>query len=159
MRYKSISEINLASFTSQFINESDRAAAVLGAALLDERLKEVFYSRLSENQDILLKGSGPLCTFSSRINLAFALQWVDSDTAHDLEVIRKIRNNFAHNIDNDLSFQTPSIADSCKNLFCSSAYINGFTEAAHQSLNFSTALIEDLITKKFYSTNALSISY
>jgi hypothetical protein len=119
----------------------------LGASLLDVRLEEVFREKFAANHDSLLGRSGPLATFSSRINLAFALQWIDEDTAHDLDVIRDIRNDFAHPLDHELSFATQSISARCCNLRSSAAHLRGYSEAAKHNPNFSTRIFDGIAEK------------
>jgi hypothetical protein len=145
---KAIQDIDLESFISRFASESDRAAAVLGASLLDARLENLFKVKLIGDTDSLLGINRPLSTFSSRINLALALQWIDSETADDLNTIRDIRNDFAHHLDHELSFETTSIANRCENLHSASAHLKGYDEAAKKSRNFSPALF-DSIKKNF----------
>lgn len=55
--------IDFNSFCERMHSESDRACAVLGAALLDAKLKEVFQRRLSSYHDELLKSTRPMGTF------------------------------------------------------------------------------------------------
>jgi hypothetical protein len=150
MKRKAIQDVDLESFKSRFADESDRAAAVLGGSLLDARLKDLFRIRLCADQDRLLGRYGPLSTFSSRISLALALRWIDEDTAHDLDVIRDIRNDFAHHLDHELSFSTQSIADRCESLRSAKAHIEGYTEAARANPNFSTKVFESI--KQRFST-------
>jgi hypothetical protein len=147
MKRKPTKDIDLESFINRFASETDRAAAVLGASLLDVRLEEVFREKFAANHNALLGPSGTLATFSSRINLAFALQWIDADTAHDLNVIRDIRNDFAHHLDHELSFATQSISDRCCNLQSSAAYLRGYAEAAKHNPNFSTAIFDGIVEK------------
>jgi len=147
MKRKPTKDIDLESFISRFASETDRAAAVLGATLLDVRLEEVFRENFAANHAELLGRSGPLATFSSRINLAFALQWLDEDTFHDLDVIRDIRNDFAHHLDHELSFATQSISDRSCNLRSSAAYLRGYAEAAKHNPNFSTAIFDGIVEK------------
>jgi hypothetical protein len=147
MKRKPTKDIDLESFINRFASETDRAAAVLGASLLDVRLEEVFREKFAANHNALLGPSGTLATFSSRINLAFALQWIDADTAHDLNVIRDIRNDFAHHLDHELSFETQSISDRCCNLQSSAASLRGYAEAAKHNPNFSTAIFDGIVEK------------
>lgn len=147
MKQAIIHNLDIESFFSRFATESDRAAAVLGAALLDERLKNMFFSRLAAKQESLLGKMGPLSTFSSRINLAFALCWIDAETENDLNIIRDVRNDFAHHLDHGLSFETQSIADRCNNLQSAVAYLDGISEASKENPNFSEAIFASIKTK------------
>jgi hypothetical protein len=81
--------------------ESDRAVAVLGPAYADAILEDLLRAFLIEGKsaDALLAVEGALGTFSSRINLAHALGLIRDSTHHDLELLRRIRNDFAHKVD------------------------------------------------------------
>ena len=111
-----IPSFDLNAFSGPFRSESDRACAVLGAALLDARLESLYNRRLRCSKSELLSGSGPIGAFSARIRLAHALAWISDDVQHDLHVMRSIRNEFAHNCDHELSFANQSITDKCRNL-------------------------------------------
>src|SRR5690606_37481533 len=67
--------------------------------------------------DKLLSGgpNAPLGTFSSRVLSAYCLGLISEDEFKDIEIIRKIRNDFAHNL-LEISFDNQSIMDRCKNL-------------------------------------------
>ena len=129
---------DLDSFSVRFREESDRACAVLGAALLDARLEGLFRSKFKHAADQLLSNSGALGTFSARAQLTFALEWIDCDVFHDLNVIRKIRNDFAHSFDHELSFTEQSIEARCKNLRTPAALLEGYEiaiKAPHRHLS------------------------
>lgn len=88
-------------FVHQFKEETDRAAVILGASKLDFLLSQLLNHFLVPNyskNDDLFDGDGPLSTFSAKINLAFRLGLIDAQFAKALHSIRKIRNNFAHEV-------------------------------------------------------------
>jgi hypothetical protein len=130
MRRKPISEFDLNSFSGAFRAESDRACAVLGAALLDVRLESLYNRRLRNSANELLSGNGLLGAFSARIRVARALAWISEDVRFDLDQIRSIRNEFAHNVDHELSFSNPSIADKCRTLRVAQVLIAAHEHAA-----------------------------
>lgn len=82
---------------------SDRARLIIAAAWIDTFLKIKLQNEFSKgnaaSRKILFSENGPLTTFSSKLNIAFCAGWVDSDVYHDVNVIRKLRNKFAHTID------------------------------------------------------------
>jgi len=83
----------------EFEKESDRAVVVLGAAKLDNLLYQLLAARLipcSSGDDELLDGDRPLSTFSSRINIAYRLGLITHNFAKALHLVRKLRNDFAH---------------------------------------------------------------
>src|SRR5262249_31340265 len=48
--------------------------------------------------DRLLKYSGPLASFSARIDVGFAIGLYGDETKSDLHILRKVRNDFAHEL-------------------------------------------------------------
>ena len=130
MSRKPIPEFDLNAFGGPFRAESDRACAVLGAALLDTRLESLYNRRLRNSKEELLSGNGPLSTFSARIRVAGALHWIAEDVRFDLDQIRSIRNEFAHNVDHELSFSNQSIADKCRTLRVAQVLIDANEQAA-----------------------------
>ena len=137
-----VPSFDLNAFSGPFRSESDRACAVLGAALLDARLESLYNRRLRCSKNELLSGSGPLGAFSARIRLAHALAWISDDVQYDLNIIRSIRNEFAHNFDHELSFSNQSIADKCRNLRTAQVLIDANEHAASTPHpNLSAAVI------------------
>jgi DNA-binding MltR family transcriptional regulator len=81
-------------------NESDRATPVLVFSFIENAIRELFAEELSSETpggvDSLFDAFGPLATTSARIKMLAALEWISPTTAKNLELIRKIRNEFAH---------------------------------------------------------------
>jgi len=157
MNKKNLKEVNLDAFSEMMAKESDRACALLGAALLDAKLESIFRQSLkSYEKELLDNFSSPLSTFSARIVLARALNWIDDATYHDLNKVRSIRNEFAHSFDHELSFDNQSISDRCSMLKIVQAYLDGFDQmknSPEKTLQFSLALINDFKkTKENYQS-------
>ncbi len=98
-------------------NESDRGCALVASAYLEDRLEEVLSGRMVQDDNVedFFRGTQPLATFSARIALAYYLGIISREARQDLDTIRRIRNDFAH----DLQFETfnnQSISNRCKNL-------------------------------------------
>jgi hypothetical protein len=80
----------------------DDATVVLQAtSIIDELLKFTIATRfrVEPSQTSLaevFEGNGPLATFSAKITLASVFAIVRGDARHDLKILRKIRNDFAH---------------------------------------------------------------
>jgi hypothetical protein len=105
-------------FRKALTSESDRGCALFAAAYLDVSLSDLLYVSLVENKRIendLFKGTAPLATFSARIKLAYYLGLISMACRRDLDVIRSIRNDFAHDPE-IVSFQTQSICDRSRGL-------------------------------------------
>lgn len=99
---KSIASFWDAILKSEFEKETDRGAVILAASLFDIQLESLIKSFLVADQatnDELFDGaSAPLTNFSSKILMAFRLGLITKTFARDLNLIRKVRNEFAHNI-------------------------------------------------------------
>ena len=102
-------------FGEEFGNETDRAFAILGAALLDECLRELIAGFLIDDSgevDEVLGVERPLGSFSSRVRASYCMGLISELAYHDLKVVNKIRNRFAHDL-HGLSFDSQQIADMC----------------------------------------------
>ncbi|MCE7982443.1 MAG: hypothetical protein DYG89_14715 [Caldilinea sp. CFX5] len=111
--------------------QTDRGAAIIGASLIDKQLEEAIRVRLLCNSATkeLFKLSGPMHSFSAKINLAFALGLYGSHVYNDLNLIRKIRNDFAH-FEIPINFTTQSISNRCSEL-----WLPKHVEINHQPLS------------------------
>jgi hypothetical protein len=100
------------SFFDELGRESERATAILAAAwidkLLERKLAQLFSGGNAKARAKLFAASGPFASFSAKINAAFCVGWLDADVHNDLDVIRRIRNEFAHQIQG-LSMESPKI--------------------------------------------------
>jgi DNA-binding MltR family transcriptional regulator len=98
--------------------ETDRGCALMAAAYLDAELESLLRVHFVQNKtvaDDLLGQNRPLGTFSSRIDLAYALGLIPTTSFRDLHLIRKIRNDFAHKAA-PLSFEYDPMAARCREL-------------------------------------------
>jgi DNA-binding MltR family transcriptional regulator len=80
--------------------EAPRSTAILIAALVDDELTNYMRRQLSAPTklvDRLFEQRGPFGTLSSKIDCAHALGWLGEEVWKNLHLIRKIRNEFAHN--------------------------------------------------------------
>lgn len=109
--------IDLPMMEVEFYGESDRAAILLSATLTDLALEISLKRLLREDQATidLFDHTAPLGNFSGKINMAFALNLFDKQTKHDLDLIRLLRNGFAHHR-RHLNFSTPQVENVCKHL-------------------------------------------
>jgi hypothetical protein len=98
-------------------DQSDRAAAILAVSLLEDRLAALLRAWLVDEPKIAGKtfgGSGPLATFSAKIDMGLLLGILEKTRHRELHLIREIRNKFAHGVET-LTFETPRIRDQCEN--------------------------------------------
>lgn len=116
-------------FSSEFAKESDRACVVLTVAMLDHALETLLKAQLvatSAAEDELLEGAyKPISTFNAKIDLAYRLGLISAQFCRDLHTIRKIRNDFAHNIQG-CTFDDPSVRSRVIELSRSSSVIEAF---------------------------------
>ena len=99
--------------------ESDRGCALMAGAYIDDRLKRLISESFVHDKDIhreFFNFSGPLGGFSARITYAFLSGKLSKAEYRDLNLIRKIRNDFGHTADL-ITFDTPSIAQRCTELY------------------------------------------
>ena len=111
---------DLEDYLEIFQDETDRACAVLGAAHLDFLLAKAIEYNLPRgnelSEELFFKPEAPLGTFSSRISMAYALNIINKETKEYLDVIRRIRNDFAHKMEIHTFDEDQSIIDRCRNL-------------------------------------------
>jgi DNA-binding MltR family transcriptional regulator len=82
---------------------------------LEQVLKEILCAYLIDDkvvEDLFEGGNAPLGTFSARAKLAYTLGLISAEELHDIDLIRKIRNDFAH--DMKASFKVQAIKNRCK---------------------------------------------
>jgi mannitol operon repressor len=92
---------DFSAFLHEFQSETDRGAALVGAAVIDQRLSDTLRAFMVAGKvvDALLDGANaPLGTFSARINMCFGLGLIDNHEHSECNIIRKIRNEFAHSV-------------------------------------------------------------
>src|SRR5664279_1524149 len=84
---------------SEVQTETDRGAALIVSAWLDDALDTFLQSRVIDDSKVVAALFGinqPLATFSSRINLAYAFGFIGKASYSDLHIVREVRNQFAH---------------------------------------------------------------
>lgn len=92
-------------FIREFEKETDRAAGIVGASILDSTLESILKSRLVKSpkskNDLLFDGpNAPLSSFASKIDTAYRLGIISKEMSEALHLVRKIRNTFAHDLVN-----------------------------------------------------------
>src|SRR6266704_4552417 len=104
---------DIAEFSKQLSNESnDRGSALLAATNADVALSQAIYQRLrigDGEKDKLDRPGGPLETFSQRITMGRLLQIYGPDSEYNLDLLRHVRNAFAH-AHIPITFETKEIA-------------------------------------------------
>lgn len=95
---------------ADFHSESDRGAALLAAGFIENQLTVYLQDRIVDKslQSKLFGGMGPLSTFSAKAAFGRAFDFIPKNTFTRLEVIRAVRNHFAHHPLNS-NFSTPEV--------------------------------------------------
>ena len=86
-------------FVAELASESERAAVVLGAARIDLQLEKALKKILRhhpDGMDNLFDADRPLGTFSAKISLSLRIGLLNQTFEHALQMVRKLRNDFAH---------------------------------------------------------------
>jgi hypothetical protein len=91
---------------SMFENESDRAAAVLAGAYLEEILDRLLRSCLITDEHIERLFSNA----SQKVHLLFAMGVIEEQDREELLIIQKVRNFFAHHVLDANDFDHPTVA-------------------------------------------------
>lgn len=103
---------------AEFSNASDRAAAIVAGAVLDDTVRLLLEAALVAERPSGLDPFAPgqeLASFMSRVKMAFLLGLIDDSERRRLILVAKIRNEFAHLVEG-ISFRSARIADRCREL-------------------------------------------
>lgn len=99
-----------------FSQESPRGIVLTLGGFLEQQLRELLKGYMMDvpsASSLLEGGMAPLGSFGAMINACFAMGLVNADEFSDLNLIRRIRNKFAHEF--DASFERQDIRDLCGN--------------------------------------------
>jgi mannitol operon repressor len=112
------------------------------------RLIELFLVGHKAVEELLTGGFAPLGTFSARIKVAVALGLISDEEYRDCEVMRKVRNAFAHNV--KVSFDEQPIKDLCRKLrFFGDTYMNRKITIEGVFRLSAGAMMESLINRMY----------
>ncbi len=104
---------------SEVESQTARGAAIAGTAFLDILLRmslERLMRPYTELQNTIFENRGPLQDFSARIHVSFALKLIGTGAYNDLNILRDVRNAFAHSAE-AFEFDREDIARLCNNLW------------------------------------------
>ena len=91
-------------------DKDERTIAILGGTFLEMALEHLLYAFLPEDEKEvkeLFDFNKPLGNFSNKISISFCLGLIDRMIKNDLNLVRKIRNKFAHDL--FVNFEDPEI--------------------------------------------------
>lgn len=98
---------------NEAVAASDRESAIVLFCLVDDLATEFFRRKLTGKvnggvDQTFLTGNGMLSSAYNKIALLAGLQWISNETYRALTLMRRVRNEFAHNVEYR-SFETQPI--------------------------------------------------
>ena len=119
-RQQHVTNISLLDSLNSISTLDDRSAALVAFSHLESALQRAVVNELPRCDDKnvynkLFNNSGPLSSFYNQMWFGRALGMFGPKTCNDLNVLRKIRNGFAHEWEFD-TFEVDPIRDICKNI-------------------------------------------
>jgi len=139
-------------FLDQLNKESERGAVLISAAYIDDQLAQVLEAYLleaEESKDLIIGFNAPLGTFSARAMACLSLGVVGRNEFNDCQIIRKIRNEFAHST--KACFADRKIIDLCANLHFSAKSYDDVVVSPHgQFTTAAASLILSLTNRPHY---------
>lgn len=135
--------------------KSDRALVITIGSILDTQLESLLKSFLikdNKRDEKLFNNNSPLSNFSSKISMCYYLGIISKYEYEALEIIRKIRNIFAHEIEIKKLEDSQSIRDLCKILnIPEDIYIpdNFFISGKEEIIKFEDMSLSEKIIKVF----------
>jgi hypothetical protein len=103
--------------------ESDRAAAIVGATIVERELTDLLLGSLldvKESRELTGEFAEPLSTFYAKTKTAYAMGVISAELHADLNRVRKVRNLFAHE-HRPLSFDDQTVSDHVRAFECLSS--------------------------------------
>jgi len=80
---------------------SDRAAAVVAGAFLEDHLTKAIQARMHKNEKIfreMFRPSGSLGNFGTKVDLGYMIGMYSEKVRRELQTVKEIRNEFAHKL-------------------------------------------------------------
>lgn len=104
----------VAAILEELKSQTDRGTAIIAAAVLDDVLNQLLTARLiklgaDRHESLFRRTNAPLSSFSSKIEMCFALGVLSNEARLALHLIRDVRNEFAHRIE-QIKFDHPAVA-------------------------------------------------
>jgi len=145
----------LQAFFTEFYEESPRGAVIIAIVLFDAQLEKLLENQfICEPKSIKLlfdEKSGSLSNFYGKTELAYRLGLIDKEAFNDLNIIRKIRNEFAHNMIN-LSFQDKKIVDYCNKLNYGNIPLGGKSKTPEKKFQIAVAALMNYLNIEIYKS-------
>ena len=104
----------------EMYDASDRASVVVLATLTEDAIELLLMNNMrgdlsAEDRRLLFGFDGVAGTFSSKVHLAYAMKLIGPKTRRELDLIRTLRNTFAH-AKKAIRFDVPEVSAVCAEL-------------------------------------------
>jgi DNA-binding MltR family transcriptional regulator len=104
--------------------DGSRGSVILAGTLVEDSLRALLISRMApgvekDGSKDLFGPMKPLSTFSAKIRMGFAMKLYGERTFDDLELLKKLRNLFAHGR-LAIDFNTPEVKSAINQFHCHS---------------------------------------
>jgi hypothetical protein len=128
--------------------DGSRGSVVLAGTLVEDSLRALLISRMAlgvgkDGPKDLFGSMKPLSSFSAKIRMGFALKLYGERAFHDLELLRKLRNLFAHGR-LAIDFNTPEVKRAINQFHC---HKRNETDPTKQFYSVTTLLLSHLILR------------
>lgn len=101
-------------------SESDRGAVLVASSVIEKGLAVLISSFLLESEnkkdELFNASAAPLATLESKIAMAYRLGLIRARVRDYLNIFRRIRNDFAHNIET-YSFENQSVSNRLNEMY------------------------------------------
>ncbi len=139
-------------FLDDFNKETERGTALAAATFIDALLERILAAFLIPNDSGFALTNGfnaPLGTVSSRAAACHAMGLISEQEFKECELIRKVRNEFAHKV--KMSFKDDRVRGLCSSLTLSAKSYPGVdVDARGQFTSAAVALILNLTNRPHY---------
>jgi mannitol operon repressor len=139
-------------FLGEFNKETARGAALAAAAFLDDLLAGIINAFLvaNDSRQKLTEGfNAPVGTLSARIAACHAMGLISEVEARECELVRKVRNEFAHKV--KMSFDDERVRGLCSSMRMSAKpYDDVEVDTRGQFTTAAVALILNLTNRAHY---------
>jgi hypothetical protein len=92
--------------------KNDRGMGILMVTGVEDALENAIEARLTGQRGALFGYDAPIGTFANKISIGFALEIFGPTTKQNLELLKAIRNAFAHS-KISIDFETPAVENAC----------------------------------------------
>jgi len=109
-------EADICSLESEMYSGPDRGAAVVLGSMVERSLGQLLRNNMrTQGVNELFEYNGPMGSFSAMTQVAYAFKLIGPKVRSDLNIVRHIRNQFAHSR-RPIRFTTVEVREACKHL-------------------------------------------